>query len=58
MFDKDGSGMISATELKQTFGQNQDIDESVWDELIKNADTDGNGEIDLKEFKDIMLKIL
>lgn len=58
MFDKDGSGMISASELKQIFGQNQNIEENVWDELIKTADSDGNGEIDLKEFKDIMIKIL
>jgi calcium-dependent protein kinase len=58
IFDKDGSGMISASELKETFGQSQDIDDDVWDELIKNADKDGNGEIDLKEFKEIMLQIM
>ena len=50
--------MISASELKETFGQSQDIDDDVWDELIKNADKDGNGEIDLKEFKEIMLQIM
>ncbi|CAG9333526.1 unnamed protein product [Blepharisma stoltei] len=53
-FDKDGSGKISADELKWALqGENiEDLD--IWNELIYQVDQNGDGEIDLKEFCDIV----
>jgi hypothetical protein len=30
----------------------------VWDEVIREVDADGNGEIDFEEFADMMQKLL
>ena len=57
-FDKDGSGSISADELKEMLGGGQDYDPQVWNELIREVDQNGDGEIDLKEFMDMMLRHL
>ena len=56
LFDKDQSGSISADELRQLLGRSKTTDPLVKN-LIKEADASGDGEIDLKEFKDLMLKI-
>ena len=32
--------------------------EAKWLEIIKEVDTNGDGELDIKEFKDLMLKLL
>lgn len=48
-FDKDHNGTISADELRavmQSLGENLTKDEI--DEMIREADKDGNGEIDCK----------
>jgi calcium-dependent protein kinase len=59
MFDQDGNGKISPQELKEVLGS-QDIyqgkDNKFWDELIKEADLDGDGEIDYNEFIIMMNK--
>ena len=50
MFDKDCSGTISKDEIKQMLGGNkgdQEIDDRVWEELMLQADADGNGEVGL-----------
>ena len=36
----------------------QKIDDKVWDEVIKEVDADGNGEIDFEEFSTMMEKLL
>lgn len=49
VFDKDGSGTISAEELKavmKTLGE--DLSDKELDEMLKEADTDGDGTIDCK----------
>ena len=56
MFDIDGSGSISATELRQMFGADVETTDAIWDDLIKEVDQNGDGEIDIKEFKEMMLK--
>ena len=38
MFDKDGSGDISTKELKETLGNNQFIQESVWKDMLNEVD--------------------
>ncbi len=63
LFDKDGSGAISANEVKEILmghgGETgQKIDDSVWIEIIKEVDLDGNGEIDFKEFSVMMQKLI
>jgi calcium-dependent protein kinase len=42
MFDKDGSGLISTSELRTIFGGNQ-ISEKVWTDLILEVDENGDG---------------
>lgn len=58
-FDKDGSGSISLDELKQVLGvKKRLVDDGVWNQLISEVDIDGNGEIDYKEFKIMMNKLV
>jgi len=57
IFDKDGSGKISTCELKQMFQGGNIVDEKVWTDLIKEVDQNGDGEIELSEFKAILLKL-
>jgi len=55
VFDKDGSGTISADELRQvmkSLGENLTDDEI--DEMIREADKDRNGTIDYEEFVQLL----
>ena len=54
LFDRDGSGAISAEEVKQILSRGQKIDERVWRDVIGEVDIDGNGEIDFSEFTQMM----
>jgi calcium-dependent protein kinase len=55
MFDKDGSGKISAAELKDVLGEDTiGHDMSYWETMIKEADLNGDGEIDYNEFIKMM----
>jgi len=55
MIDSDGSGKISAAELQKLLGSESLCDDQVWKQIIGQVDQNGDGEIDLKEFKDIVL---
>jgi calcium-dependent protein kinase len=55
-FDKDGSGTITTEELKVMLG-GENVREEVWAELLKEVDDDQNGEVDIKEFQRMMLRI-
>lgn len=57
MFDRDGGGSISVEEIKQvlSFGKNS-LDESVVQEIIRQVDANGDGEISFEEFAEMMLK--
>ena len=55
LFDKDGNGVISAAELHRvmkSLGENVTEDEV--NEMIKEADLDGDGQINYQEFVTIM----
>jgi len=58
LFDKDGSGFISASEIKQVLGVGKNISEEIWTEIINEVDLNGDGEISFKEFKGMMEKFL
>ncbi|ESN90011.1 hypothetical protein HELRODRAFT_91150, partial [Helobdella robusta] len=55
LFDKDGDGSITASELKtvlKSLGHNVSDDECK--KMIKKVDRDGNGLIDMNEFMEMM----
>merc|ERR1711935_191541 len=56
MFDKDGGGSISTDEIKQVLSFGQNLEESVVNEIIKQVDANGDGEISFDEFAEMMLK--
>lgn len=58
IFDKDNNGKISPSEFKNIFKGVTGVDEQLWVEMIKEVDTDGNGEIDFKEFHEILMKLI
>ena len=58
VFDKDGSGKISVTELKEIMGGEQQMSDSVWEQIVKEVDQNSDGEIDLKEFISMMLETI
>jgi calcium-dependent protein kinase len=55
MFDKDGNGSISAAELKKILAGGMVYEDSIWVNIIKEFDLNGDGEIDLTEFENIIL---
>ncbi|EGR31676.1 protein kinase domain protein [Ichthyophthirius multifiliis] len=57
MLDQDGNGKISKNELKNVLGNDQQLskyDDQYWDDMIKEVDKNGDGEIDYNEFIDMM----
>lgn len=58
MFDKDGSGTLSIEEIKELFGATSGISENVWRDMLKEADDNGDGNINFNEFKDMMTKLV
>lgn len=57
-FDKDGSGKISVAELKAALDSSGSLDNALWSALIREADRNLDGEIDLDEFLTLMLSSL
>lgn len=55
-FDKDHSGSISIDEVRQMLGDSVP-DAASFEAMIKEVDADGNGEIDMNEFKNMMIKL-
>merc|ERR1712224_1065392 len=60
LLDLDGNGRISKDELKQVLGKESDyknVDDKYWENMIKEVDKNGDGEIDYSEFIDMMNNI-
>mmetsp|Transcript_45608 Transcript_45608/g.52525 ORF Transcript_45608/g.52525 Transcript_45608/m.52525 type:complete len:475 (+) Transcript_45608:69-1493(+) len=58
MFDKDGSGKISPAELKEVLGRGKEyMDDKIWEQMVKEVDLNGDGEIDFEEFLYMMEKV-
>lgn len=57
MFDKDDSGSISATEIKEALGMTGDntMNDKI-QEIMNQVDDNGDGEISFDEFRDMMKK--
>ena len=56
MFDKDGSGVISAEEIREVlcFGGSNALTHEAVDAIIKQVDENGDGEIQFEEFVTMM----
>lgn len=50
MFDKDGGGTISVDEIKEVLSFGQNLDENIIQQIIKQVDANGDGEISYEEF--------
>ena len=55
LFDKDKNGNISAEEIAEIFSEGQLGEDNVWKGILKQVDKNGDGQIDLKEFHEILL---
>jgi len=56
VFDKESNGFISATELRHVLmGVGEPLQEEEMDELIRNAEVDGDGQVNYEEFVSRML---
>ena len=57
IFDRDGNGYIDAKELKQVVTRmGQALTAAEADELLREADLDGDGKLDYNEFVKMMLE--
>ena len=54
MFDKDGSGTISPEEIKEVLGFDSNTNQKLIDDIIKEVDENGDGEIQFEEFVHMM----
>jgi calcium-dependent protein kinase len=45
MFDKDGSGTITADEIKEVLGFDTSMNKKLIDDIIKEVDENGDGQI-------------
>lgn len=58
MFDKDGNGHISAAELRHVMTSlGEKMNEEEVDEMIREADVDGDGQINYQEFIKMMVSL-
>ncbi|OMJ75322.1 hypothetical protein SteCoe_25556 [Stentor coeruleus] len=56
IFDLDQSGGITADEIRNVLGQRTEQSDDVWKEILTDADENGDGIIDMKEFIGLMTK--
>ena len=58
LFDRDRSGKISILEFKNKFQKSGGMNDQGWIEILKEADKNGDGEIDFVEFKELLKKMI
>ena len=59
MFDKDNSGMITPSEIRQVLSASESkIPNQIIDAVIKQVDQNGDGQISLEEFTSLMRNAL
>jgi len=58
MFDKDGGGSISVDEIREVLSVGQNLSDDIVNQIIKQVDENGDGEISYDEFAQMMLKNL
>jgi calcium-dependent protein kinase len=58
ILDADNSGKIIASELNEFLSYDTNVKKEVWDDLIREVDQNGDGEIDIEEFKNMMINYL
>ncbi|CAG9319801.1 unnamed protein product [Blepharisma stoltei] len=56
LFDKDKSGTISAAEIRMVLDTGNMANSKIWDEILGEVDTNGDGVIDLREFEALVNK--
>jgi calcium-dependent protein kinase len=56
-FDQDHNGTISVDEVKAVLGRFTEASDDIWRQIVAKVDKDGNGILDLKEFKDMMIEL-
>ena len=54
VFDRDGNGLISVTELRQVMSSLGGLTEEEVEELVREADRDGDGQVNYEEFVTLM----
>lgn len=58
ILDADNSGKITANELKEYLACDNNVNKDVWEAMIGEVDQNGDGEIDIEEFKNMMINYL
>lgn len=57
MFDKDNSGFISSDEIKEILGFGKTLSEEAVNDIIKQVDANGDGQISFEEFASMMRRL-
>lgn len=57
MFDKDGSGFISAAEIKEILSFGKTLSEEAVNDIVKQVDANGDGQISFEEFAQMMKRL-
>jgi calcium-dependent protein kinase len=57
LFDNDRSGKISVEKLKKILSGNSNVNNNVWNSIVKDIDKNSDGEISYEELK-IIMKIM
>jgi Ca2+-binding EF-hand superfamily protein len=56
-FDRNNTGSLCYEEIQAVMGFGGELDKKTIDKMIKEADTDGDGEISFEEFSKMMRSI-
>ena len=57
MFDKDNSGTITPSEIKEVLGLGKGVSEEYINQIISEVDKNGDNEISFEEFAAMMKKL-